>query len=693
MENIATKFLFPEFPAEAIMGDMDLENMIDYVKTVIDLDAYIARRKEEVKEDRLWQFARANFQTNGTPWEMSPGELAIYRAIVLREYPRIEIITCTQYGKKLSDDTPINTTTGWRKHGDLKIGDKLFSPAGEPIEVTVVFNAGKDVDQEIEFTNGEKIKCHQNHEWVVAHEDWARSRNPYRIMETKKIKTHKNKTKFSLPPTILSLKRKKRIRIKKIRTIKPENGKCIEVKGGIYLAGKKMIPTHNSLTISRGVLTRITSFPEEFLILSPDLKRGQIIIDYMVRDTANNEDFTAMLMGVDLKQKNMLMRLLEEHSKVKLTYQQPTEKNEPLQYGSVEVLSVQATRRNQAITGIMGFGGRNLICDESALTDDEINAGVFRMMAGKGEDTFLVKIGNPFFRNHFLSDWKDPTFAKIYVDYSIAMLEGRYTETFIKKALTLPRAEVLYECRFPRAGAIDSKGWIPLMTEEEIKAAMVKIEPGANPHFGEERTGNDPASEGENEAVIVKRSAGYAEILYAEAGLDSFQFAGPVMEYGTKTNSKKIYIDKIGVGVATLGKANEINRTNPNEKDRAKITGVNVGESARDTARFFNIRAEIYWRTREWIKQGGRLSQDSGWLQLAKIKYTATTGGKLQIMSKKDMRALNIPSPDKADALALTFYDLPVATAMSPEEKFFARKMAKNENKRGGGNGSMMRTR
>lgn len=214
MENIATKFLFPEFPAEAIMGDMDLENMIDYVKTVIDLDAYIARRKEEVKEDRLWQFARANFQTNGTPWEMSPGELAIYRAIVLREYPRIEIITCTQYGKKLSDDTPINTTTGWRKHGDLKIGDKLFSPAGEPIEVTGVFNAGKDVDQEIEFTNGEKIKCHQNHEWVVAHEDWARSRNPYRIMETKKIKTHKNKTKFSLPPTILSLKRKKRIRIK-----------------------------------------------------------------------------------------------------------------------------------------------------------------------------------------------------------------------------------------------------------------------------------------------------------------------------------------------------------------------------------------------------------------------------------------------------------------------------------------------
>lgn len=531
MENLATKFLFPVFPDGYILTEKESENMIDVISKVIDLKDYINRRKKEIREDPMWQFGRANFQNDdGTPWEMSPGELAIYRAIVLREYPRLEIITSTQYGK--------------------------------------------------------------------------------------------------------------------------------------------------TLTISRGCLTRITSFPDEFLILAPDLKRGQIIIDYMIRDTANNEDFTAMLMGIDLKQKNMLMRLLEERSKVKLTYQQPTEKNEPLQYGSVEILSVQAKRRNQAITGVMGFGGRNLICDESALTDDEINAGVFRMMAGKGEDTFWVKIGNPFFRNHFLDDWKDPTFAKIYVDYLIAMLEGRYTETFIKKAMTLPRAEVLYECRFPKAGAIDSKGWIPLLTEEEIKAAMVKLEPGTNAHFGEERTGNDPADEGENEAVIVKRSAGYAEILYAEAGLDSFQFAGPVMDHGTKINSRKIYIDKIGVGAATLGKANEVNKMNPDEKTKAKITGVNVGETARDPARFFNIRAEIYWRVREWIKQGGRLSYDTGWLQLAKIKYTATTGGKLQIMSKKDMRALNIVSPDKADALALTFYDPPVAAVMSADEKFFAKKMA-----------------
>lgn len=531
--DIANKFLYPEMPAGTIISDKDLENMIDFVSTVMDIDAYIEKRKHEIRKDRMWIWARDNFKNDdGTPWEMSPGELAIFRTIVLREYPRIEIITSTQYGK--------------------------------------------------------------------------------------------------------------------------------------------------TLTISRALLTRITGFPDEFIVIAPDLKRGQIIIKYIIRDTANSADFSAMLLGVDLKEKSLLMRLLEERSKVKLTYQLPTEKNESPQYGSVEILSVQAKKRNDVITSIMGFGGRNLIADESALCDDEINAGVYRMMAGKGEDTFWVKIGNPFFRNHFLDDWKDLTFVKIYVDHLIAVKEGRYTKDFIEKGLKLPRAEVLYECRFPRANAIDAKGWIPLMTEDEVKAAMVKVETGANPHFGEERMGVDPADEGDNNAVIVKRSSGYAEILYSESRIDAFQFAGPVTTNSEKIKSKKIYIDRVGVGAATLGKVNEINAI---EGKKLKVTGVNAGSEASDPTRYFNKRAEIYWRTREWIKQGGRLSYDQRWLQLAKIKYTADEKGRLKIMSKKEMRENNIASPDEADALSMTFYDPPTATVVSEEDKFFMRKMRENKTK------------
>ena len=37
-------------------------------------------------------------------------------------------------------------------------------------------------------------------------------------------------------------------------------------------------------------------------------------------------------------------------------------------------------------------------------------------------------------------------------------------------------------------------------------------------------------------------------------------------------------------------------------------------------------------------------------------KYTVTSGGKIQLESKKDMKKRSIDSPDRADAVALTCF-------------------------------------
>ena len=69
-------------------------------------------------------------------------------------------------GKLLSDDTPIMTRDGWKNHGDLIVGDYVVGLDGEYKRVEHVFP--KDVaDYEVEFTNGERIRCHGKHEWVV----------------------------------------------------------------------------------------------------------------------------------------------------------------------------------------------------------------------------------------------------------------------------------------------------------------------------------------------------------------------------------------------------------------------------------------------------------------------------------------------------------------------------------------------
>lgn len=89
-------------------------------------------------------------------------------------------------GKLVSDNTPVLTTKGWKNHGDLKVGDCVFSPDGGAVRVTHVFP--KNVaNVEVTFSNGEKIKCHENHEWLV-HD---RSKRKNIILETREMMKRK----------------------------------------------------------------------------------------------------------------------------------------------------------------------------------------------------------------------------------------------------------------------------------------------------------------------------------------------------------------------------------------------------------------------------------------------------------------------------------------------------------------------
>ena len=424
-----------------------------------------------------------------------------------------------------------------------------------------------------------------------------------------------------------------------------------------------------TLTISRAVLTRITTYPEDWLLVVPDTKRGRIFLNYIIKDTAENENFKKRLVGTNLGERDSLNRLLEEKSKTKLTYSIFSKDNPGgVSYGSITLISADARKKQNVIDTIMGFGGRNIIQEEAALTEDEIDAGVFRMLGGKGTDTFLCKIGNPFYRNHFLSTWKNPLYKKIYIDYKIGLAEGRYLPSFIEEAKGKPKFDVLFECKFPPQEAVDSEGWIPLLTEDEVNFA---IQEGV--HFGEERLGADPSGEGVDKSVIVKRSSGFAEVIFKSDRIDEMAFAGQIKIMADGFNSSKRYIDKIGIGAGIYKRLLE---------QRFLIKGVNAQERATEPAKFYNKRAEMYWRLRQWIKEGGKLSEETDWLQLCDIKYKADSRGRLKIMSKDEMRKQGIASPDACDALALTFYDNERPQVLSEEERIFNKRMREKKRKK-----------
>lgn len=71
-----------------------------------------------------------------------------------------------QMGKAVDGETPILTSNGFKQMKDIQVGDKVYDPNGNL--VNVISTTGPQYDRvcyEIEFSNGEIIVADENHEW------------------------------------------------------------------------------------------------------------------------------------------------------------------------------------------------------------------------------------------------------------------------------------------------------------------------------------------------------------------------------------------------------------------------------------------------------------------------------------------------------------------------------------------------
>ncbi len=94
--------------------------------------------------------------------------------LVLNLPPRI--------GKNLSNSTPILTKNGWKKHGDLQVGDYVLNNKGRFVKVLAT-SPEYPCNCRVTFANGEQIDCHENHEWLVN----DRHKNREIVLETKSM--------------------------------------------------------------------------------------------------------------------------------------------------------------------------------------------------------------------------------------------------------------------------------------------------------------------------------------------------------------------------------------------------------------------------------------------------------------------------------------------------------------------------
>ena len=155
------------------------------------------------KKDGLYYFCKfiiGGLKDIGYPFSFRYNGLLRKWDNLVKQHNRLAIMCARGHGKLCADSTPVLTTTGWKTHGNLIIGDKVYGVNGNIIDILNI-NKKDYANYIVEFSDGEKIRCHENHEWTL--HDITKRKNPATI-ETKElidnIKTYKSqRSRFFLP--------------------------------------------------------------------------------------------------------------------------------------------------------------------------------------------------------------------------------------------------------------------------------------------------------------------------------------------------------------------------------------------------------------------------------------------------------------------------------------------------------------
>lgn len=311
------------------------------------------------------------------------------------------------------------------------------------------------------------------------------------------------------------------------------------------------------------------------------------------------------------------------------------------------------TARVEKPDALQGFHGEHLlyVAEEAAGVEDVIYDPI--MGALTEQDNRLVMVGNPTRLSGFFYD----AFHRSREDFSCLHFNAEESPRVTSDSMAYWRdkyGEDSDEYRIRVLGEFPKAEFDQLIPLDLVEAAIAReVSP-----VGVNVWAVDPARFGDDASALAKRRGDVVASVADRRGLDTMQVAGWVArEYKDTSKYERptaILVDVVGLGAGVYDRLRELG---------FPAVAVNVSESASDSKRFVNLRAELWFNFRDWLKQRrGKLPKDDGLIaQLTSVKYQHTSAGKLQIEAKENLKKRGLPSPDKGDAVIMTF--MPVANA------------------------------
>lgn len=401
-----------------------------------------------------------------------------------------------------------------------------------------------------------------------------------------------------------------------------------------------------SFVVALAVLYSATMLGQQWVIVAPSEKKAKIIMTHINEHIFDNVMFYSQLDAESSKE-----RLKKETSKKRITFSGG---------GEISILSLDQRNSKRNLEAAMGHGGANVILDESSLVEDELYSTVKRMLGGHSmseEGTFLLEIGNPFYRNHFFRAWEnDDEVNKIFIDWERAVEEGRFSLEFIEEMRKEPLFDIFYACLFPSDDEIDREGYRQLILDSALTTPLLSEEP---PKYKETKEFNRIFSAdvggGGDLSILKMRIDKKMYTVFASKAADIMGTVGMIAQaiddYGHIEDP--IVIDDTGIGHGVSDRLRE-----KGYNVIAAVVGARSKEkkNADNTRRFANLKAQMSWSMKEWIEAGGAVDSKESMKQMKWFRYKITSDKTIQMEPKDDMKKRTGKSPDYADADMLSFY-------------------------------------
>lgn len=335
--------------------------------------------------------------------------------------------------------------------------------------------------------------------------------------------------------------------------------------------------------------------------------------------------------------------------------------------------SADASEQANSLAGLHGPWPFWLL-DEAGDMSPGVVGGAKGILAVEGQQGLIVVAGNPTSRDgalyHLATVDRQTRVIHITGDPDDPKRSPRISESWAREEIAaLGRdnpwvlANILGE--FPPAGSNQ------LIGEAEVLAAQSRDLPASVRLSDPIIWGLDPArsdASGRDEAALARRQGVLARRFITWRGMDGTALGDSVARLILDASASgerpdAVFVDVAGVGSSAYDRLIHLGF-------EGLVLPVDFGGRASDHARYHNKRAEIWVAMRDWLRtKPACLPSDAtlrAELQSPRYEFRVVNKKTAFLLESKDsMKARGVPSPNRADALALTF-SAPVAPARAP---------------------------